>query len=141
MREETEEHNRQIRERTMALAADPTKPFIAPKEESPVPHLELAPLRNAVARLQKAARAFDAKTSRDDRTVMRLERALTRDEGLPARPWYRHHIYAPGLYTGYGVKTMPAVREAIELRRWDEANAQVVVLAKVLERYAAALEK
>jgi N-acetylated-alpha-linked acidic dipeptidase len=141
MREETEEHNRQIRERTLALAADPTKPFVAPKEESPVPHLELAPLRNAIGRLQKAARAFDAKTSRDDRTVMRLERALTRDEGLPARPWYRHQVYAPGLYTGYGVKTMPAVREAIELRRWDEANAQVVVLAKVLEGYAAALEK
>lgn len=141
MREETEEKNRQIRERTMTLAADPTKPFVAPKEDEPVPHLELAPLRNAVARLTKAARAFDSSTSRDDRTVMRLERALTRDEGLPGRPWYRHHIYAPGLYTGYGVKTLPAVREAIEQRKWSEANEQIVVLAKVLEGYASALAK
>ncbi len=141
MREETEEKNRRIRERTMTLAADPTKPFVAPKEDEPVPHLELAPLRNAVARLTKAARAFDSSTSRDDRTVMRLERALTRDEGLPGRPWYRHHVYAPGLYTGYGVKTLPAVREAIEQRRWSEANEQIVVLAKVLEGYASALAK
>ena len=72
---------------------------------------------------------------------MRLERALTRDEGLPQRPWYRHHVYAPGLYTGYGVKTFPAVREAIELKKWDEANTQIVVLAKVIEGYAKLLEK
>jgi len=141
MRDETEEKNRQIRERTMQLAADPTKPFFAPKEEDPVPHIEFAPLKNAVARLEKAARAFDDKQTRDDRTIMRLERALTRDSGLPGRPWYRHHVYAPGQYTGYGVKTMPAVREAIELRKWTEANEQIVVLAKVLDAYAELLAR
>ena len=137
-REETEDQNALLRERE--LAADPTKPFVASKPKSEVPHLELAPLRNAVARLKKAAEKFDAAPSRDDRTVMRLERALTRDEGLPQRPWYRHHVYAPGLYTGYGVKTLPAVREAIELRKWDEANAQIVVLAGVLDRYVRLLD-
>ena len=71
---------------------------------------------------------------------MRLERPPPRADPLPQRPWYRHHVYAPGLYTGYGVKTFPAVREAIELRKWDEANEQVVVLAGVLERYAKMLE-
>ena len=86
MRGESDEKNRQLRDRTMELAADPLKPFVAPKEDDAVPHLELAPLENAVARLQKSARAFDAK-KRNDATVMRLEQLLTRDEGLPGRPW------------------------------------------------------
>ncbi|HET8797833.1 MAG TPA: M28 family metallopeptidase [Thermoanaerobaculia bacterium] len=136
-----EERNLQIRERTAELAADPTKPFVAPKPVEEVPHLELAPLQNAVARLAKSARAFDAAKTRDDATLMRLERALTRDEGLPIRPWYRHHVYAPGYYTGYGVKTLPGVREAIEQKKWKEANEQIAILAGVLNRYAAMLEK
>jgi len=139
MRGEAEERNRQLADRTMELAADPTKPFVAPKALDEVPHLELAPLRNAVDRLKKGAESFDKSEKKSDRTMMRLERALTRDEGLPLRPWYRHHVYAPGLYTGYGVKTLPAVREAIELRKWDEANAQIVVLAKVIDGYTSLL--
>jgi N-acetylated-alpha-linked acidic dipeptidase len=140
MRGESEEKNRQLRDRAMELAADPLKPFVAPKEDDAVPHLELAPLENAVARLRKSARAFDAKKP-NDRTVMHLEQALTRDEGLPGRPWYRHHVYAPGFYTGYGVKTLPGVREAIEQRKWSDANAQIVILAGVLNRYAEMLER
>ena len=139
-RAEIEERNRQLRERTMELAADPKKPFVAPPAQTPGPYLEFAPLRNALERLQKAATAYDRGTSHDDRIAMRLERALTRDEGLPQRPWYRHYVYAPGLYTGYGVKTFPAVRESIELHKWDEANAQIVVLAKVIEGYAKLIE-
>ncbi|HYI08265.1 MAG TPA: transferrin receptor-like dimerization domain-containing protein [Thermoanaerobaculia bacterium] len=143
MRAETEDTNRMIQDRTMEIAADPTRPFVMPKQKAAVPHLEMAPLRNAVARLQKSAKAFDAaKTDANrDRTVMRLERALSRDEGLPGRPWYRHHVFAPGFYTGYGVKTLPSVREAIELRKWDEANAQILVMAKVIEGAAELLEK
>jgi N-acetylated-alpha-linked acidic dipeptidase len=140
-RGDAEERNRQLRERTMELAADPTKPFFAPVQEEPAPHLEFAPLENALEKVRKAAERFDRAAKRDDEVVMRLERALSRDEGLPSRPWYRHHIYAPGLYTGYGVKTFPAVREAIELKKWKEANEQIVVLARVLERYAAELDR
>ncbi|MGN6186025.1 MAG: M28 family metallopeptidase [Thermoanaerobaculia bacterium] len=140
LRDEAEEQNLQIRERTAELAADPTKPFTAPKAAVDVPHLELAHLQNAVERLQKTARAFDAKASRPDATLMRLERALTRTEGLPVRPWYRHHVYAPGFYTGYGVKTFPGVREAIEQKKWKEANEQIVILSGVLNRYADLLE-
>ena len=137
MRAETEEESALAREQL--LASDPTETFVAKKENAPVPHLEFAPLQNAVARLQKNAKAFDAAKSRDDKTVMRLERALSREEGLPGRPWYRHHVYAPGFYTGYGVKTLPGVREAIEQRKWSDANAQIVVLANVIDRYAALL--
>ena len=140
MRVDTEDRNRMIREKTFEVAADPTKPFFAPRAEDAVPHLEFAPLQNAVAKLQKAAKEFDAAASRDDRVVMRLERALTRDAGLPGRPWYKHHVYAPGFYTGYGVKTLPGVREAIEQRHWREANEQIVIAAKVIEGYAAQLD-
>lgn len=139
-REESEEKNRQLRDNTMLIAADPLKPFVAPKADDEVPHLELAALQNASARLLKSAKAFDASKSRDDKTIMRLERALTRDEGLPGRPWYTHFVYAPGFYTGYGVKTLPGVREAIEQRKWSDANAQVVILASVLNRYADLLD-
>jgi N-acetylated-alpha-linked acidic dipeptidase len=138
MRAETEELNRQLRERTMEVAADPTKPFVAPQAEEPVPYLSFAPLQNAVMRLQRAAREYKGG---NDTIAMRLEQLLTRDEGLPGRSWYKHHVYAPGFYTGYGVKTLPGVREAIEQRKWRDADAQIIVLAKVLEGYAAALER
>ena len=141
VRANIDDRNRMIRERTMELASDPQQPFIVPQAEEPAPHLEFAPLRNALERLQKAAAAYDRGDTRDDRIAMSLERALTRDEGLPGRPWYRHHVYAPGAYTGYGVKTFPAVREAIELKQWEVANAQIVVLADVINGYASLLER
>ena len=71
---------------------------------------------------------------------MQFERSLTTREGLPGRPWYVHAIYAPGRYTGYGVKTLPGVREAIETRKWKEAADQIVVASGVLERAAALVD-
>ena len=73
--------------------------------------------------------------------VFQAERTLTRPEGLPRRPWFRHQVYAPGFYTGYGVKTLPAVREALEQRAWDEARAQIPIVAQTLERYAGEIER
>jgi len=61
------------------------------------------------------------------------ERALTRPEGLPQRPWFKHQLYAPGLYTGYGVKTLPAVREAIEERDWKQTKEQIVLVADTID--------
>jgi N-acetylated-alpha-linked acidic dipeptidase len=118
-----------------------------------VPHLNLAPLQNAVVRLRAAAAGYDralhgagpsasAEARRAaDAILLRAERALTRDEGLPGRPWFRHYIYAPGFYTGYGVKTLPAVREAIEQGQWDRVDAAVAATAAVLETLAGEVEK
>jgi N-acetylated-alpha-linked acidic dipeptidase len=69
--------------------------------------------------------------------LLQAERAMTHPAGLPTRPWYKHLLYAPGLYTGYGVKTMPAAREAIERGRWDEANVELARIAAALEAEAA----
>ena len=72
---------------------------------------------------------------------MHAEQALTTSQGLPRRPWFRHQIYAPGFYTGYGVKTVPGVREAIEQKQWSEANQQIEVVAGVINSYAAQVER
>ncbi len=69
-----------------------------------------------------------------------LEQSLTDPKGLPGREWYQHMIYAPGLYTGYGVKTLPGIREAIEERHWDEANQYMGVVARALDAYSERLD-
>ncbi len=74
-------------------------------------------------------------------TLFRTERALTTGNGLPGRDWYRHRLYAPGLYTGYGAKTLPGVREAVEGARWQEANQQAKAVAKALKAFNARIEE
>ncbi len=152
MREESEEKNHRIEEGTFTAYFDPTKPYVAPKPDDPVPHLNFAPLQNAVQSLEKSAGAYDKALGEHaasataiplatrcalDAILMQSERALTRSQGLPGRPWYVHHVYAPGKYTGYGVKTLPGVREALELRHWREAEEQVTIAAGVLDAFAA----
>jgi N-acetylated-alpha-linked acidic dipeptidase len=154
LREKTEEDNRLARDRTLVLAADPREPFVAPKAKEAVPFVNFAPLQNALAKVEQSARAFDkARTARGEtplsadaqkslnELLMRAEQALTRREGLPARPWFRHYVYAPGYYTGYGVKTLPGVREALELRDWKAAEEQAVITARTLEGFAALIDR
>jgi N-acetylated-alpha-linked acidic dipeptidase len=151
-RAETIEENRRIEQGVYELAWDPTDHWNVPQPKEPVPFLNFAPLRNALAALQAAAGRFDerrddgrhldaAAAAELDRALYLSERALTRAAGLPRRPWYVHHVYAPGFYTGYGVKTLPGIREAIEQRAWDEAEAQIAVAAEVLDAAAAAVDR
>jgi len=154
-RSENEERNQLIRERAYEIAADPTKTYVPPKPEPPVPFLNFAPLQNAISKLQRSAHEYDRAASslpsdapnasvREaalDQALMHVEQALTLPEGLPRRPWFRHQIYAPGFYTGYGVKTIPGVREAIEEKQWNEANQQIEVVARVIENYAAQVDR
>ena len=147
------ERARLLDDDTLALAADPQQAFISPPALDRVPFLEFAPLENAVALFEQAAGGFEKaraaavergldKSQRDElnRFLRTFERRLTSDAGLPGRPWYRHQIYAPGQYTGYGVKTLPAIREAIEQRRWDEANTQIRLVANLLDDARVAIE-
>ncbi|HEX7112985.1 MAG TPA: transferrin receptor-like dimerization domain-containing protein [Mizugakiibacter sp.] len=138
------------------LAADPKRASLPPPREDAVPYLDLAPLDNAMVRLRASAKAFDAayaaaakqdlaladaQRSRVDGILQGIEQTLIDPQGLPGRPWYKHMIYAPGLHTGYGVKTMPGVREAIEERHWDDANRYAVVIAKALDDYSGQLDQ
>jgi N-acetylated-alpha-linked acidic dipeptidase len=137
------------------LAADPTRAVAAPSPQGEVPFLDFAPLDNAIVRLGRSARAYDdayASASRRGLNIsaaqrnelngilQHLEQTLLSESGLPGRPWYRHLIYAPGMLTGYGVKTMPGVREAIEGQRWQEAVAYVAITAHALTAYSEQLE-
>jgi len=153
MREETEEVNRRLRDRTYQIAADPKQVELPPSPRPPVPYISLAPLQNAKARVDESAKAFDAAwkartspLSADaqkslDGVLMSAERTLTRSEGLPRRPWFVHHVYAPGFYTGYGVKTLPGVREALEQREWTQAEEQARLVAGLLEGLAAQIDR
>ncbi|HET6545473.1 MAG TPA: transferrin receptor-like dimerization domain-containing protein [Rhodanobacteraceae bacterium] len=155
-RERTETQARLLDQRAFELAADPTRHLHAPAREIAVPYLDFAPLDNAVARLKDSAKAYDEAcaqaiaaggpfTSTTDRQVNRdlqaMEQALLDPDGLPGREWYRHMIYAPGLLTGYGVKTLPGVREAIEEHAFDRANHYSGVIAKALDTYSEKLDK
>lgn len=150
MRRETNKENRLIREGHYAAAADPTKTFIVPQPKENLPYLNFAPLQNALADLEQQIKTYqkkadtlpkDSKTEKLNKLLYQAEQALLLEKGLPGRPWYKHHIYAPGFYTGYGVKTLPGVREAIEQRDWELAQEQIEALAEVLKNYGKVIEE
>ena len=155
-RDQIIERNRQIDEGLFAAINDPRHPLSAPPKEAVPPFLNFAPLENGLAALDRTAQLYrhalaQANTNagsalarallRDANTkLIAVERALTLTDGLPNRPWFQHQIYAPGFYTGYGVKTLPAVREAIEQKEWKLADEQIVRVGKVLENAGEAIE-
>ena len=137
------------------LAADPSQPRAAPPRLSEVPDVDFAALDRAIERLRSSGQAFDAQyqrvvagdggmkaaRARLNAALAEIEQSLTDPGGLPGRSWYQHMIYAPGTHTGYGVKTMPGIREAIEEQRWDEANRYVGVVAHALNAYSDRLDR
>ena len=156
MRAKTHELSKLLDEDAYKLAEDPSKPRAPPLRAGEVPYLNFAELDNAIAKLTQSAKAFDAEYARlaasEDpganaaqqrlnATLTDLEQSLTDARGLPGREWYQHMVYAPGLHTGYGVKTLPGIREAIEERRWDEANRYIGVVSRSLGAYSARLDR
>ena len=134
------------------LAGDPALPLSAPVLPGTVKAPDFSALETAVKRLSAATAAFDSAYAKSvggldakrqaalERMMSGLEQDLTAPEGLPGRPWFHHMIYAPGVLTGYGAKTLPGIREAIEGRRWDEAQTYVGVVARTLDHYSSRLE-
>ena len=151
--EETAERNRQIDDGVFRATNDPRRPTVAPAKEDVPPHLNFAPLDNAVAALERSAgRYAKARAGVRDRAVppdvlsrvnallIRSERVLLSPEGLPRRPWFKHLVYAPGVYAGYGASTLPGVREAIQQKRYPEAEAEIVRVARVLQDEATLID-
>ena len=109
-----------------------------------MPYLDFSPLQNALEKLKKSTDSlkvvFENKIKTNNvsaafnQSLYRAEQQLLNETGLPRRAWYKHTLYAPGFYTGYGVKTMPGIREAIEQRNWKEAQEQIEVDAKAINR-------
>jgi N-acetylated-alpha-linked acidic dipeptidase len=151
--DEARELDKEIEEGVFTATADPKKTFVPPKPEEVPPYLNFAPLENATEALTQSAQRYgkamerananggaalaSASLSSLNALLIQSERKLTSLEGLPGRPWYKHEIYAPGVYTGYTVKTMPAVRESIEQKKWKLADEGIVEVGRVLAAEAA----
>ena len=156
------ERNREVSEGLFSATTDPTSnTSVLPQAEALPPKLDFGPLDSAVATLKRSAdhyqqafthagdadgtsigRAAGVKAlNRVNQELLQAERAMTDPAGLPGRPWYKHQLYAPGFYTGYGVKTIPAVREAVEQKQWEVATRSIRSVAGVLENEAAVVDR
>jgi N-acetylated-alpha-linked acidic dipeptidase len=160
--DQAKERNRELAESVFVALASPQAPEKPPAAAEIPPFLNFAPLDNSLTALDKSAQRYDGLLAQLGRRtggpagsesadpaafhdvnakLMRTERTLTLPDGLPGRSWFRHQIYAPGFYTGYGVKTLPGVREAIEQNRWSEADQQIARLGTVLAAEAEAIDQ
>ena len=154
--EELREQNQELEDGVFAATNDPRRPTVAPAKEEVPPHLNFAPLENAVEAMTRSAKhyqkalaekqaslseeAMSAKLAAVNHDLTDSERRLTNADGLPRRPWYKHLLYAPGVYSGYGVKTIPGVREGIEQKHYAEADQEIVRVSKALEDEATVIE-
>ena len=152
MRIDTDVENKLIKEKIYDLAKDPTLGFASPKAKETVPFLDFSKIDNAMVQVKSSAEALKtnliAAEKMDPSKLVSLNKILFQSEqellfskGLPRRPWYKHMIYAPGFYTGYGVKTIPAVREGIEERNWKEAQEYIEIVASTLLQFSRSLQK
>jgi N-acetylated-alpha-linked acidic dipeptidase len=152
MQDDIKERNREIEEGVFKATNDPKRPLVAPPVEEVPPHLNFAPMENASEALTRSAAEYrkaleqananggaalaSASLTQVNKMLIESERKLTNSEGLPNRPWFKHQLYAPGFYTGYAAKTVPAVREAIDQKQWKLADEGIVVVARVLQQEA-----
>jgi N-acetylated-alpha-linked acidic dipeptidase len=152
MQDDIKERNREIEEGVFKATNDPKRPQISPPAEEVPPHLNFAPMENASEALTRSAMEYhkaleqanangggmlaSASLKQVNKLLIDSERKLTNAAGLPNRPWFKHQLYAPGFYTGYAAKTVPAVREAIEQKQWKLADEGIVVVAHVLQEEA-----
>jgi N-acetylated-alpha-linked acidic dipeptidase len=149
MQDDMKERNRELEEGVFKATNDPRRPLLPPPAETVPPHLNFAPMENATEALTHSAADYrkaleqananggaalvSASLAEVNKLLIESERKLTNPEGLPNRPWFKHQLYAPGFYTGYAAKTVPAVREAIEQKQWKQADDAIVVVARVLQ--------
>ena len=154
--DEIRERNQEIEEGMFKATFDPRRPTVVPVKEAIPPHLNFAPLQNALDSLTRSATHYQQSLSAIqpnldheklasplrvlNRELIETERKLTNVDGLPRRSWYKHLLYAPGVYSGYGVKTVPGVREGIEQKRYGEAELEIVRVSKALEDESSQIE-
>jgi N-acetylated-alpha-linked acidic dipeptidase len=148
MREKAKVENELVNTKAYAVAADPTEGLKLPTTVEDVPYVDFASILNALTRLEKSAQQLEQikanadaqKLATINAKIYTAEQSLLMTKGLPRRPWYKHSLYAPGFYTGYGVKTIPGVREAIEQKDWSETRTQIEEVAAAINRLATYLE-
>ncbi|MBV8894364.1 MAG: M28 family peptidase, partial [Acidobacteria bacterium] len=154
--DEISERNLELEEGVFTAIADPRKPFVPPRQENVPPFLNFAPLKNGVALIRAGAERYRAAFARwqaaqpaiskdslaeINHDLMGIQRAFLNERGLPERPWFKNQIYAPGAYTGYGAKPLAAVHEYMDQEKWNEADAEIPMVAEVMQRIAESINK
>ena len=154
--EEITERNLELKEGVFSAMADPRKTSVPPPRETVPPYMNFAPLKNGVEAIKRSAERYQAAAAKAqaegvtlspqalnsiNTDLLKIQRTFLTERGLPERPWFKHQVYAPGAYTGYGAKPIAAVREYMDEKKWAEADAQVPGVGKVLEDVAAAIGK
>jgi N-acetylated-alpha-linked acidic dipeptidase len=153
--DEITERNLQLQEGVFTAIADPKKVSVPPPVDILPPFMNFAPLKNGAEGIKHAAERYQAAMSKWqasgmpeisaatleplNQQLVQLQRTFLNDRGLPERPWFKHQVYAPGAYTGYGAKPIAAVREYMDQKKWKEADAQVPMVGKILEDVGAAI--
>ena len=148
LREKAQVENDLIKNNAYKIAADPTTKLTTPTLLSEVPFVDFSLLLNALATLEKSAQKVEQlkagadanKLAAINAKIYSAEQSLLLPAGLPRRPWYKHSLYAPGFYTGYGVKTVPGVREAIEQQNWPESQQQINAVANAINKFSSYLD-
>ncbi|MBC7927228.1 MAG: hypothetical protein H7039_16390, partial [Bryobacteraceae bacterium] len=108
-----------------------------------LPKTDLTALTTEIGNLKAAAQRFEtaytsatsAARKAASSALIPTERALLTGPGVPGRPWYKHQLMAPGLYTGYTAKTLPAIRDT------KDAQAGVPLVAAALRAYTESVDK
>ncbi len=155
--DEFAERNLQLKEGVFTATSDPRRPMLAPPAETVPPYMNFAPMKNAIERLKKSSERY-SKLLADWRAkdspavsskaldtlnadLIRIPRLFLNEKGLPERPWFKNQIYAPGAYTGYGAKPIAAVREYMDEKKWEAADAQIPQVALIIENVAAGIDR
>jgi len=150
--DEFTERNLQAKEGVFTATSDPRRPLLPPAADEVPPYMNFAPMKNALEVLKKSAERY-SKAMADWRQkgspalppqavetinadLLKIPRLFLNEKGLPERPWFKNQIYAPGAYTGYGAKPIAAVREYMDAKKWEQADAQIPGVAKIIETAA-----
>jgi N-acetylated-alpha-linked acidic dipeptidase len=155
--DEITERNLELQEGAFTATADPHKTFVPPPVETVPPFMNFAPMKNSLESLKKSAEHYSkalakfqaagaseiSPSSLDtiNTELLNISRLFLNDKGLPERPWFKNQIYAPGAYTGYGAKPVAAVREYMDQKKWKEADAQIPMVAQIIENISAGIAK
>ena len=143
----TKLRNKLLDNNDFTISRNPNKTYLQPERLGPVPDFDFKPLDDAFARLSFSAWKYEEvlvkfkkgslsaeKKSEINALLRKVDQAFTNSNGLPRREWFRNMLYAPGYYTGYGVKTLPGIREGLEERKWDEVRLYINEVAMALDR-------
>jgi N-acetylated-alpha-linked acidic dipeptidase len=152
--DEITERNLELKEGVFTATADPRKTSVPPPDKPVPPFMNFAPLQNGVEAIKKSAERYqtafakwqsggiDLPAQTDtalNAELIQIQRTFLTEKGLPERPWFKHQLYAPGAYTGYGAKPIAAVREYMDEEKWQDADAQIPLVGQVLENVAVAI--